>query len=90
LNAENGYVPNRPEDPTLKGNKFEGWYTSDGEEFQFGKVMTESVVLYAKWADVEYASAQMAVYQQGIAIGLSAMILIVAIVGGVIIVRRKS
>jgi len=90
LNRENGYVVTRPEDPTLKGNKFEGWYTSEGEAFEFNKVMDESVVLYAKWADTEYTNAKLVAFQPYIAVGISAIILVAAIVCGAIIVRRRK
>lgn len=89
LNTEKGYIVTRPEDPQLKGNTFAGWYTSDGEEFVFDKVATESLTLYAKWEETDYASAALANSQLYLAIGLSALILIAAIVGGVMIVRRR-
>lgn len=56
LNEENGYQVMKPTDPTLEGNTFEGWYTLDGEEFDFKKIVTESVTLYAKWSDVKWTT----------------------------------
>lgn len=50
MSSETGYQVMRPEAPILKGYKFMGWCTKDGKEFDFEKVITESVTLYAKWS----------------------------------------
>lgn len=50
LSNETGYQAMCPEDPKMKGYEFEGWYTSDGDEFDFKQIVTESVTLYAKWS----------------------------------------
>lgn len=57
LNADNGYMPMRPADPTLENNVFGGWFTSNGEEYNFDSIVTESITLYAKWLDTEYVNA---------------------------------
>lgn len=54
LNAENGFKPMRPENPTLDGNTFLGWYTIDGKEYKFEDICLESITLYAKWEKTEY------------------------------------
>lgn len=54
LNAENGFKPMCPLDPTLDGNTFLGWYTSDDEQYEFGGICLESMTLYAKWEKTEY------------------------------------
>lgn len=58
LNADNGYMPMRPEEPTLEGKAFQGWYTSEGEEFDFQQLVTESQTVYAKWDKVTYTSME--------------------------------
>ena len=54
LNAENGFKPMRPENPTLEGNTFSGWYMIDGKEYKFEDICLESITLYAKWEKTEY------------------------------------
>ena len=56
LNAENGYLPMKPTDPTAEGKAFKGWYTAEGEEFDFENMVTESQTVYAKWDKVNYVS----------------------------------
>ncbi len=58
LNEENGYMPMEPTDPTLDDNTFEGWFTSDGKEFDFDQLLTKSTTVYAKWSDVEFVSQE--------------------------------
>lgn len=89
LNAENGYQAMRPNEPTLKNNTFEGWYTSSGEEFDFDKIVTESVVVYAKWAETEYVDMLQDIdYMPYIYIGISVVILLIAT--GVSMVMMKK
>lgn len=53
---KSGTTAFEPDDPTYDGYTFYGWYTdaacTDGNEFDFSTVLTESTTLYAKW--VEY------------------------------------
>lgn len=56
VNADNGYVVLRPDEPTMENNTFEGWYTSDGKEYQFDQILTNSITLHAKWSETEYVS----------------------------------
>ena len=51
LNASNGYLAARPENPTKAGAEFLGWYLSDGTEFDFSNIVDASMTLYAKWSD---------------------------------------
>lgn len=88
LNAENGYAVLRPTTPTLEGNTFEGWYTSTGEEFTFDSIVTESLTLYAKWAEADYADATVSDYMPYVAIGVSSIIIIVALVFSIVIITR--
>lgn len=53
LSPENGYVAKKPEEPKKQGVTFTGWVTRDGSEFDFEKIVTSSVTLYAKWTDGE-------------------------------------
>ena len=48
---ETSYKVEQPEEPTLSGNTFLGWYLSDGTEYDFEQVVSESVTVYAKWRD---------------------------------------
>lgn len=41
-----------PEKPTKEGYIFIGWYTKDGEVFDFNKDITEDIQLYARWATI--------------------------------------
>lgn len=41
-----------PEQPEKEGYVFIGWYTKDGEVFDFEKVISENTVLYARWATI--------------------------------------
>ena len=40
-----------PEDPVLADHVFAGWYTSDGEPFDFSQPVTEDITLHAQWVD---------------------------------------
>ena len=51
LSNEKGYYAMQPEDPTMEGYEFQGWYTSDGEEYDFEQLVTETSILYARWSD---------------------------------------
>ena len=93
LNEGNGYMPMRPNDPTCEGNTFAGWYTVDGEEYEFGRIETESVTLYAKWENIEWADASVfdiAPYMPYIAIGVSVLIIAGATVGGILTITRRK
>lgn len=48
-----GYSPALPE-PTREGFRFTGWYTgkNGGKKFEEGTVITENLVLYARWIPV--------------------------------------
>jgi len=93
FNSTNGYKPQKPSDPKLKGEKFLGWVTSDGKEFDFNTTMTESVTIYANWekTGVVYENTTVVApvdYTPQIAIGLAALILVVAVVAAVIIIVK--
>ena len=42
----------KPTDPEAEGYRFEGWYTQEngGEPFDFDKIITEDVTVYAHWS----------------------------------------
>ncbi len=47
-----GSAATEPNDPTLLGNRFDGWYTDDEtflEAFDFETPITANITLYAKW-----------------------------------------
>ena len=39
----------RPEDPTWTGHSFQGWYTEEGEAYDFDAPVTGDITLTAKW-----------------------------------------
>ena len=45
----------KPNDPTKKGYRFDGWYLDEEctNPFLFNKELTENVTLYAKWSETE-------------------------------------
>ncbi len=90
LNEENGYMPMKPTAPTMENNTFEGWVTSDGEEFDFDRLVTESTTVYAKWSKVEYASqeADGIDIMPYVYIGAAVLILAAAGVCGGMMIRR--
>ena len=90
LNAHNGYLPTAPEQSVLEGNTFSGWYTADGEEYDFEEMVTESVTLYAKWSDVNYTEVAGEATSFGSLLYIAACIVILgAATGcGIYIVKR--
>ena len=40
----------KPEDPTLDGFSFDGWFTENGKEYSFDALVTDGLVLYAHWS----------------------------------------
>ncbi len=53
--VDKGAKVQRPEDPTLEGYTFEGWFTDAEytEEYDFDEAVDMSITLYAKWTKVE-------------------------------------
>lgn len=50
LSNDFGYIVLKPSDPVLEGYAFEGWFLKDGTAFEFDKIQTKSVTLYAKYS----------------------------------------
>ena len=93
LNTDNGYMPMRPNDPTCEGNTFAGWYTIDGEEYQFNEIAVESITLYAKWEETKWTDVSVfdiASYMPYIAVGVSVVIMAGAVTGGVLTIKRRK
>lgn len=95
-NAENGYRVEKPENPTKDSDTFQGWFLADGTEYDFDKIVTESVTVYAKWrngAGQEYLAAGSSLlgsaYAPAIAIGVSSLIVIAFALGCIILVKRR-
>ncbi len=42
-------VADEPDEPTREHYTFDGWYTADGERYDWSKPVTEDVELYAHW-----------------------------------------
>lgn len=50
-----GKTVTKPADPKADGYQFEGWYTQEngGVPFDFDKIITEDVTVYAHWSEVK-------------------------------------
>lgn len=94
LSAQNGYTVLRPTDPVIEGKNFEGWYTSDGEAFDFDKIITKSMTLHAKFdGEIVYTNKVVKLLNQAnyipyIAVGGSLVLLAAAGVSSVLILKR--
>ena len=44
-----GTLATRPDDPAKPGYSFDGWYTSDGAQWNFTTAVTENITLTARW-----------------------------------------
>ena len=95
----NGYMIEKPEDPTLKGNTFKGWYLGNGTEYTFGSIVTKSQTLYAKWVDGdgnEYlaTSAEMNSPERDwaplIVFGICAVMVLVTAAGVILVIRKGN
>ncbi len=94
---ENGYRLEKPESPTMKGDKFVAWCTRDGKEFDFDQLVTESITLYAKWEKggiIDYEQVTGDVkgvdFIPYLAVGLSAVITVGIITSCVLILKRRK
>ena len=87
-----GYILEKPSDPTKEGATFEGWVLSDGTEYEFGKVVSKSLTLYAKWSDgVEYQKVNGEREQEItpiVSVVCSLFLLVAAIVVSIVLARR--
>lgn len=101
LSNKTGYSVLQPTDPKLEGCEFKGWYTGQGKKFEFNKVQTKSVVLYAKWtndAGVDFLATDsagvvsMSDLAPYIAITSSVVLFAAAAVAGILILKggRKN
>lgn len=52
--VENGGKATKPENPTAKGWRFDGWYTDENctARYDFDKAVTANTTLYAKWTQL--------------------------------------
>ena len=92
---ENGYAPEKPEDPSLTGASFIGWYNKEGEAYDFDKWVTKSETLYAKWegsdgrqflaAEIDGGQTDFTPY---IAVAASVLILLAACAGSIVLIVR--
>lgn len=91
LNEENGYQVMKPTDPTLEGNTFEGWYTLEGEKFEFEKLTIDSITLYAKWAETEWTEVMAKLDIAPYLFAASAVLILVAggVCGGILLRKGK-
>lgn len=94
VGKEQNFQAVKPADPTMKGTSFVCWCTSDGEEYQFGDIVTESLTLYAKWSDTHYAAQSpivetLTVTGLGTAL-LGAVILLLSVMIAIILIKREK
>ena len=69
VTAEDGYKVKKPSDPDVDGYTFTSWCLNDGTEYNFDDIVTESITLYAKYADGngnEYLSVDGEIHNQEI------------------------
>lgn len=89
FSPKDGYVAVKPADPTLKDCEFLGWYTKDGEEYDFNQLVTESKTLYAKWSGeggvVFLSESNVMTY---VLLGVSVLSLAAGVVACVLFIRR--
>lgn len=90
VGLEQGHRAVKPEDPTLEGDSFMGWYTSNGEEYDFDAIVTGSVTLYAKWKNTEYQKIDAVQAEEPISpwVMIGAVVLLAGIAAAVLLVVR--
>lgn len=94
VNEAVGFTAMKPADPTRDGAQFLGWVLSDGTEYDFDAIVTESMTLYAKWSDglsYEAVDGEPAVEIDPamiIAIAVSALLLVGGVVTAVLLLRK--
>ena len=95
--ATTGFRVVEPEKPVKQGNTFKGWYLGDETAYDFDNVVTESIILYAKWQDGngnEYLAvdAEASEVDTSLVIAIAASVVLVAgsIAGCIIIVRKRK
>ncbi|MCD7768733.1 MAG: InlB B-repeat-containing protein [Oscillospiraceae bacterium] len=49
-----GGTADEPTAPTKTDYTFEGWYTEDGEAYDFATLVTENITIYAKWKECDH------------------------------------
>lgn len=94
IGREQDYQASRPKNPTLKGTKFVCWCTSDGKEYKFDKIVTESLTLYAKWSDTNYTVLDYATKASSVLSWLAfvagTIVLLAGVTTAVIIIRKEK
>ena len=94
INEDTGYMAKRPKNPTKDGADFEGWVLSDGTEYDFEQIISESVTLYAKWSDqISYEDTGNTSSNSEkliLSIVISSILLIMGIVVCVLLVKKRG
>ena len=54
VEVNEGDLVRRPTDPELDQKKFDGWYTADGEKFDFSTPITSNLELFARFSELSY------------------------------------
>ena len=95
---ENGYQIKMPENPTMKGNTFKGWYLGNGKEYTNPSITTKSQTVYAKWVDGdgnEYLATSAGIEavkadRTPLIIGILCLLIVLATAAGIILVIKKG
>lgn len=92
VSAEQNFLAVKPEDPTMDGAQFLGWYTSDGQKFDFNTIITKSVTLYAKWDNIHYVdlTVEEALDNWPVFVIGGTVILLAGITVGIVVIKRAK
>ncbi len=95
--ASTGFRVAEPEAPVKEGNTFKGWYLGDETAYDFEKVVTKSITLYAMWEDGDgnvYLAVDAETKEWNMPLIIAGSVSAVIAIGGIIIcisiVRRKK
>lgn len=100
VTAETGYKIEKPEDPVVEGFTFDGWCLRDGTLYDFSKIVTESVTLYARYSDGaghEYLAVDNIIEEpedkgnaEWIVIATSSVLLVMLTSVGIVLISKKG
>lgn len=92
VTAADGYKLTEPSKPSREGRTFQGWELGDGEPYDFDKVVTKSMTLYAAWdGEDTYTAAELlkdALNVQPIIVIATCVLLVLATVLVVLKIKR--
>mgnify|MGYP002800973977 CR=1 FL=1 len=90
VTVEEGQKVERPEDPTMEGYTFVGWFLDEActQAFDFNTPVTEDIVLYSGWTQGSADTGSTGC--SGSAYGASAAVAMAAVVVAVLLLKRKG